>query len=96
MQFKHPELLYALFLLVIPIFIHLFQLRRFKKLEFSNLDFLKRVRIKTRKSSQVGIPRIVVFMNKVDMVDDEELIELVEMEVRELLSFYEYDGDNGP
>tara|TARA_B100000497_G_scaffold28257_1_gene33205 strand:+ start:40253 stop:41440 length:1188 start_codon:yes stop_codon:yes gene_type:complete len=45
---------------------------------------------------QVGIPRIVVFMNKVDMVDDEELIELVEMEVRELLSFYEYDGDNGP
>ena len=45
---------------------------------------------------QVGIPRIVVFMNKVDMVDDEELIELVEMEGRELLSFYEYDGDNGP
>ena len=40
--------------------------------------------------------RIVVFMNKVDMVDDEELIELVDMEVRELLSFYEYDGDNGP
>ena len=45
---------------------------------------------------QVGIPRIVVFMNKVDMVDDEELLELVEMEVRELLSFYEYDGDNTP
>jgi len=45
---------------------------------------------------QVGIPRIVVFMNKVDMVDDEELIELVDMEVRDLLSFYEYDGDNGP
>ena len=45
---------------------------------------------------QVGVPRIVVFMNKVDMVDDEELLELVEMEVRELLSFYEYDGDNGP
>ena len=45
---------------------------------------------------QVGIPRIVVFMNKVDMVDDEELLELVDMEVRELLSFYEYDGDNGP
>ena len=45
---------------------------------------------------QVGIPRIVVFMNKVDMVDDEELLELVEMEVRELLSFYEYDGDYGP
>ncbi len=45
---------------------------------------------------QVGIPRIVVFMNKVDLVDDEELLELVEMEVRELLSFYDYDGDNGP
>ncbi len=45
---------------------------------------------------QVGIPRIVVFMNKVDMVDDEELLELVEMEIRDLLSFYEYDGDNAP
>jgi elongation factor Tu len=45
---------------------------------------------------QVGIPRIVTFLNKVDMVDDEELLELVEMEVRELLSFYEYDGDNSP
>ena len=45
---------------------------------------------------QVGIPAIVVFMNKVDMVDDEELLELVEMEIRELLSFYEYDGDNAP
>jgi elongation factor Tu len=45
---------------------------------------------------QVGIPRLVVFMNKVDMVDDEELLELVEMEIRELLSFYEYDGDNTP
>jgi elongation factor Tu len=45
---------------------------------------------------QVGIPRMVVFMNKVDMVDDEELLELVEMEVRELLDFYEYDGDNTP
>ena len=45
---------------------------------------------------QVGIPRIVVFMNKVDMVDDDELLELVEMEIRDLLNFYEYDGDNGP
>ena len=45
---------------------------------------------------QVGIPRMVVFMNKVDMVDDEELIELVDMEIRDLLSFYDYDGDNGP
>ena len=45
---------------------------------------------------QVGIPRLVVFLNKVDMVDDEELLELVDMEVRELLSFYEYDGANTP
>ena len=45
---------------------------------------------------QVGIPRMVVFLNKVDMVDDEELLELVDMEVRDLLNFYEYDGDNGP
>jgi elongation factor Tu len=45
---------------------------------------------------QVGVPKIVVFMNKVDMVDDEELLELVEMEVRDLLSFYEFDGDNTP
>jgi elongation factor Tu len=45
---------------------------------------------------QVGIPRMVVFMNKVDMVDDEELLELVEMEIRELLAFYQYDGDNTP
>jgi len=45
---------------------------------------------------QVGVPAMVVFMNKVDMVDDEELLELVEMEIRELLSFYQYDGDNAP
>ena len=45
---------------------------------------------------QVGIPRIVVFMNKVDMVDDPELLELVELEMRELLSSYQYDGDNTP
>ncbi|HNR55785.1 MAG TPA: elongation factor Tu [Flavobacteriales bacterium] len=45
---------------------------------------------------QVGVPKIVVFMNKVDMVDDVELLDLVEMEIRELLSFYEYDGDNTP
>ncbi len=43
---------------------------------------------------QVGVPNIVTFMNKIDLVDDEELLELVEMEVRELLSFYEFDGDN--
>ncbi|KKH66258.1 hypothetical protein DU75_06430, partial [Methanosarcina mazei] len=47
-------------------------------------------------SRQVGVPYIVVFLNKCDMVDDEELIELVEMEVRELLSEYEFDGDNTP
>jgi len=45
---------------------------------------------------QVGVPKIVVFMNKVDMVDDEELLDIVEMEIRELLSFYEFDGDNTP
>ncbi len=47
-------------------------------------------------SRQVGVPHIVVFLNKCDMVDDEELVELVEMEVRELLSEYGFDGDNTP
>ncbi|MDH6305407.1 elongation factor Tu [Parabacteroides sp. PF5-5] len=45
---------------------------------------------------QVNVPRLVVFMNKCDMVDDEEMLELVEMEMRELLSFYNFDGDNTP
>jgi elongation factor Tu len=45
---------------------------------------------------QVGVPRIVVFMNKVDLVDDPEILELVEMEIRELLNKYDYDGDNTP
>jgi len=45
---------------------------------------------------QVGVPKLVVFMNKVDMVDDEELLELVEIEIRELLGFYEFDEDNTP
>ena len=45
---------------------------------------------------QVGVPRIVVFMNKVDLVDDPELIDLVEMEIRELLTYYGFDGDNTP
>ena len=45
---------------------------------------------------QVGVPRIVVFMNKVDLVDDPELLEFVEMEIRELLSSYGFDGDNTP
>ncbi len=53
MQFKHPELLYALFLLIIPIFIHLFQLRKFKNTAFTNVAFLKKVTIETRKSSQI-------------------------------------------
>jgi elongation factor Tu len=45
---------------------------------------------------QVNVPKIVVFMNKVDMVEDAELLDLVEMEIRELLTFYKYDGDNAP
>ncbi len=45
---------------------------------------------------QVNVPRLVVFMNKCDIVDDEEMLELVELEMRELLSFYEFDGDNTP
>ena len=45
---------------------------------------------------QVNVPRLVVFLNKCDMVDDEEMLELVEMEMRELLSFYDFDGDNTP
>jgi len=47
-------------------------------------------------AKQVGVPRMVVFLNKVDMVDDPELLELVEMDIRELLSFYGFDGDNTP
>ena len=47
-------------------------------------------------SRQVGVPYIVVFMNKADMVDDEELLELVEMEIRELLDQYEFPGDDTP
>jgi len=45
---------------------------------------------------QVGVPKLVVFMNKVDLVDDEELLELVEMEIRDLLTFYKFDGENTP
>jgi translation elongation factor 1A (EF-1A/EF-Tu) len=45
---------------------------------------------------QVGVPRLVVFLNKCDLVDDEELLELVEMEVRDLLGKYEFDADNTP
>ena len=53
MQFKHPEFLYALFALIIPILVHLFQLRRFQKVAFTNVQFLKAVTIQTRKSSQL-------------------------------------------
>jgi len=53
MQFKHPELLYALFALLIPILIHLFQLRKFKKQAFTNVAFLKKVKAESRKSSQI-------------------------------------------
>ncbi|WP_405206866.1 vWA domain-containing protein [Aquimarina sp. LLG6339-5] len=53
MQFKHPEFLYALFALLIPIIVHLFQLRRFQKVPFTNVQFLKAVTIQTRKSSQI-------------------------------------------
>ena len=45
---------------------------------------------------QVNVPKVLVFMNKVDLVDDEELLDLVEMEVRDLLNFYEFDGDDAP
>ncbi len=53
MQFKHPEVLYALFLLLIPIVIHLFQLRKFQRIDFTNVAFLKKVTIQTRKSSRL-------------------------------------------
>ena len=53
MQFKNPEILYALLLLIIPILIHLFQLRRFEKVAFTNVQFLKNIRLQTRKSSQI-------------------------------------------
>ena len=53
MQFKHPEILYALLLLIIPILIHLFQLRRFQKVAFTNVKFLKDITLQTRKSSQL-------------------------------------------
>ena len=53
MQFKHPEILYALLLLIIPIIIHLFQLQKFKKIPFTNVHFLKKIQQQTRKSSQL-------------------------------------------
>ncbi|NMH89426.1 BatA domain-containing protein [Flavivirga algicola] len=53
MQFKHPDLLYALFLLLIPIIVHLFQLRKFQKVAFTNVAFLKEATLQTRKSSQI-------------------------------------------
>ncbi len=53
MQFKHPEILFALILLIIPIIVHLFQLQRFKKTPFTNVEFLKQIELKTRKSSRL-------------------------------------------
>ncbi len=53
MQFKHPEFLFALFALIIPIIVHLFQLRRFQKVHFSNVQFLKAISLQTRKSSRI-------------------------------------------
>ena len=53
MQFKHPEILYALFLLLIPILVHLFQLRKFEKVPFTNVQFLKKIVLQTRKSSKL-------------------------------------------
>ena len=53
MQFKHPEILYFLFLLVIPVLVHLFQLRKFKKEYFTNVKLLKELAIQTRKSSKI-------------------------------------------
>src|SRR5690606_7710856 len=53
MQFKHPELLYALFLLIIPILVHLFQLRKFQKTPFTNVAFLQKISLQTRKSSRL-------------------------------------------
>ena len=53
MNFKHPEILYFLFLLVIPILVHLFQLRRFKKEYFTNVQFLKELSVQTRKSAKL-------------------------------------------
>ncbi len=66
MQFKHPEFLYALFALIIPILVHLFQLRRFQKVDFTNVQFLKAVTLQTRKSSQLKkwltlLARLLIF-----------------------------------
>lgn len=61
MQFKNPEILFALFLLLIPLFIHLFQLRRFQKVAFTNVAFLKKVTIQTRKSSQIKKWLVLLF-----------------------------------
>ena len=66
MQFKHPEFLYALFALIIPIIVHLFQLRKFQKVDFTNVQFLKKVSLQTRKSSQIKkwltlITRLLLF-----------------------------------
>lgn len=66
MQFKHPEILYSLFLLIIPIIVHLFQLQRFSKVPFTNVDFLRQIKQQTRKSSYIKkwlilISRMLIF-----------------------------------
>ena len=61
MLFKHPELLYGLFLLVIPVLVHLFQLRRFRKERFTNIKFLKKAILQTRKSSRIKKWLILLF-----------------------------------
>ena len=53
MHFKYPAIFYFLFILIVPILIHLFNLKKFKKIEFTNVQFLKKISIETRKSSQV-------------------------------------------
>ena len=62
MLFKHPEILYALFLLIIPIIVHLFQLRKFEKVPFTNVQFLKRIELKTRKSSK--LKKLLVLLSR--------------------------------
>ena len=59
MQFQHPEILYFLFLLVIPILVHLFQLRKFKTEYFTNVKFLKELVVQTRKSSKIKISNLL-------------------------------------
>merc|ERR1712119_35673 len=65
-------------------------------IDYDKIDKAPETREHILLARQVGVPKIAVFLNKEDQVDDPELIELVEMEVRDLLSEYEFDGDNAP